>query len=429
MHRIRSVCPANVAISIFTLITLHSPLLAKDVGGTVAGTVRWIKADSPYRVVSNMVVPRDAQVTIEPGVKVLFRRGVGLVVRGWLEALGTADKPIVWKREIDSERWGAVVYNAARGGVLRHVVVDGGTTGGQNRIGMVSIYRCTADVLIEDCTFSNWPGTLSYKAIDAYESTSVTIRRCRFLEGDNEAVYGIRSPIVVERCIFHQRLGYSDAIDVSDNKLPSRVPRIVNNVFLGSEDDAVDLDNCDAYVEGNLIIRCRGGTHDPIGISGDQGSRPIIVNNLVIDCENGIGFKNGADITVVNNTIVDCDRGIWLHQNPAHATVINTIIWGRPGQRSIVLEPGSTIDVRNSLVRGDTVYPGEGNINLDPRFVNPVAGDYRLKPDSPCIDMGVQYMTPRTDFGGIRRPQGPGVDIGAFEYVPGSARVLDWMRR
>jgi len=38
-------------------------------------------------------------------------------------------------------------------------------------------------------------------------------------------------------------------------------------------------------------------------------------------------------------------------------------------------------------------YPGIGNINADPLFVDPEAGDYHLQPNSPCIkrlrrDMG-----------------------------------------
>ena len=415
-----------LVISVSGYLSLVAAVEARDVSGALEGAVRWTKAESPYRVVSSVLVPEDAELVMEPGVRVQFSRGVGMVVRGRLEAEGSAEDPIVWERETKADPWGAVVYDSARGGVLRHVVVDGATTGGQNRIGMVSIYRCSASILIENCTFSNWPGGLGYTAVDAHESADVTVRHCRFLEGENEAVYGIRSPVVVEGCLFHPRSGYCDAIDVSNNKLPDPVPRILNNTFLGSEDDAIDLDDCDAFVDGNLVMKCRGGTHDPIGISGDAGSRPILINNIIIDCESGIGFKNGADILVVNNTIIDCDRGIWMHQNPAHATVINTIIWGRPEQVSIVLEPGSTIDVKTSVFRGDAVYPGEGNLNLDPRFVGPEAGDYHLLPDSPCIDVGTRERVPGTDYEGNLRPQGAGIDIGAYEYVRPPTRILRW---
>jgi hypothetical protein len=43
-------------------------------------------------------------------------------------------------------------------------------------------------------------------------------------------------------------------------------------------------------------------------------------------------------------------------------------------------------------------------------------GVYRLKAKSPAIDAGTTTGAPRTDFDGVRRPQGRGIDIGAFEW-------------
>jgi len=37
---------------------------------------------------------------------------------------------------------------------------------------------------------------------------------------------------------------------------------------------------------------------------------------------------------------------------------------------------------------GNTNWPGEGNFDLDPLFVNPAGRDYRLTPNSPCIGTG-----------------------------------------
>ena len=37
---------------------------------------------------------------------------------------------------------------------------------------------------------------------------------------------------------------------------------------------------------------------------------------------------------------------------------------------------------------GNTNWPGEGNFDLDPLFVNPGGRDYRLTPNSPCIETG-----------------------------------------
>jgi hypothetical protein len=50
-------------------------------------------------------------------------------------------------------------------------------------------------------------------------------------------------------------------------------------------------------------------------------------------------------------------------------------------------------------------------------FVNPAQGDYHLLQQSKAIDAGKIGPNPLTyDYDDLQRPQGRGVDIGAFEY-------------
>jgi hypothetical protein len=81
----------------------------------------------------------------------------------------------------------------------------------------------------------------------------------------------------------------------------------------------------------------------------------------------------------------------------------------------------TTRDIVRSNIPG---FPGNGNIDADPQWVDPENGDYRLKISSPCIDSGT--LTDATmDFNGNPRPvdvigigvDGPGAyDMGAFEF-------------
>jgi len=57
----------------------------------------------------------------------------------------------------------------------------------------------------------------------------------------------------------------------------------------------------------------------------------------------------------------------------------------------------------------------------DPKFVDAAAGDYRLKPDSPCINAGLneKWHEGEKDRAGKARVQGDTVDIGAYESPAG----------
>ncbi|MDD4281867.1 MAG: choice-of-anchor Q domain-containing protein, partial [Candidatus Methanofastidiosa archaeon] len=64
-------------------------------------------------------------------------------------------------------------------------------------------------------------------------------------------------------------------------------------------------------------------------------------------------------------------------------------------------------------------YPGEGNIDADPQFVN-APTDLSLQSTSPCVDAGTntnwwQYGYVTDDILGVARPQRSAYDMGAYE--------------
>jgi hypothetical protein len=122
-------------------------------------------------------------------------------------------------------------------------------------------------------------------------------------------------------------------------------------------------------------------------------------------------------------------------------TLTNCIVWDNAG--------GSVLGehITYSCIEGETVWPGNGNINLDPLFVqpgrwedcgaggqpgcvyyewNPDTGeitawhrwvsDYHLQPGSPATDAGTSEGAPATDIDGTPRPCWNGIDMGAYEY-------------
>lgn len=79
--------------------------------------------------------------------------------------------------------------------------------------------------------------------------------------------------------------------------------------------------------------------------------------------------------------------------------------------------------VRNNLAsalhaQGEDMTVDHNLIVDDPAvlFVAPHKSDFRLRKGSPAIDAGAEELAPKVDIAGVPRPQGDGLDIGAYEY-------------
>lgn len=111
--------------------------------------------------------------------------------------------------------------------------------------------------------------------------------------------------------------------------------------------------------------------------------------------------------------------------NGGNRPLLNSII--RDNYPVSVFDNSGRLAIERSNIEGG--WPGAGNIDADPRFVDPANDDYRLLPGSPCIDAGDnRAIYSETDLAGNpRRFDDPGmpdagiglnrvVDMGAYEF-------------
>jgi len=181
-------------------------------------------------------------------------------------------------------------------------------------------------------------------------------------------------------------------------------PTVTNCVFVGNE--VVGLD----YYRDGVIMSGGGG-----GMKNGDESAPIVTNctfcgNKVThttycgnyDGANGGGVKNG---------------------HMTQAVYTNCIIWGNTPNNVLDstydTEPDKNADTTITYSNVGGGYPGEGNIDADPLFVN-APTDVSLRAGSPCINAGtntgtVQYGNVFDDILGVLRPQRSAYDMGAYE--------------
>ncbi|MHC4904038.1 MAG: right-handed parallel beta-helix repeat-containing protein [Planctomycetota bacterium] len=136
------------------------------------------------------------------------------------------------------------------------------------------------------------------------------------------------------------------------------------------------------------------------GGMANWSSNPTVINCTFIGNEAwlGGGISNGGSSPTVTNCTFSgntADSGgsmfNWFGANP---TLSNCIAWGNfPDQIfDDPSDPPSTSTVTYSNAQGG--WPGIGNIDSDPRCVDPGSGDFRLSPGSPCIDAGDNTAVP-----------------------------------
>jgi hypothetical protein len=158
----------------------------------------------------------------------------------------------------------------------------------------------------------------------------------------------------------------------------------------------------------------------------NKSSSPTIAN--CIFSGNRAGAGGGMFNHVSSPALTNCTFGAnsarydgdgmfnWDNSDP---TATNCIFWGdtAPNGSQIHNNDGtSSATVSYSYVQGS--WPGEGNIDADPLFVDADNDDYHLLPTSPCIDAGdpnYEAEPYETDLDGRSRVIGVRIDMGAYE--------------
>jgi hypothetical protein len=214
--------------------------------------------------------------------------------------------------------------------------------------------------------------------------------------------------------------GNSTAALIRGNRIQRNVSSGISPCYLNGA--IVLINQSDTAIIANLITDNLGDCGAGIYLSVPSGDRgPRLLNNTIAANSGAPGseiFATGfADqVAVLNNIIIAA---------PGQTAVYCEGLWSTTPPTFQFNDVYSATGAAFGGVCGNPIG-ANGNVSVDPLFVDASRGNYHLRPDSPCIDAGTNLPPdlPATDLDQETRVLDgtdsgtPVVDIGADEFNP-----------
>lgn len=184
----------------------------------------------------------------------------------------------------------------------------------------------------------------------------------------------------------------------------------------------------DNYFYNNVIVRAGLGPPPAGPFMNDPA-----FGYVCVDINAGAIGNPPTTIHFYNNTLFGCGFGGGPSNTAGMLAIGNAYQWDLDLRNNVIVSTGfpfllsysttARTTANSNLFAGDGGTPGAnhaqaymGRVTGDPRFVDTAGGDLRLQPGSAGIDQGSAAMpVPPVDFDNTPRPQGAGIDLGAFE--------------
>jgi hypothetical protein len=386
--------------------------------GSLSEDTVWTAEEGPYLIDGELVVPFGISLTIMPGTTVFFEEDSRIVINGRLLADGAEHQLIRFTRRPGiSGTWNGVQFaDTVRDNRISYAVFEYG----QTNDGMIGLDN--SNLLLDHVTFDH----AERRRIRTIDS-SLIVRDCVFrnifepgqppsTDNMSEHIWG-RAPVtgwfIIENNVFGLTPGHNDAIDVDGPSRPDSIIQILNNVFQGGGDDALDLEG-DAHIEGNMFANyIRDEWNNASGesnvISAGDGRDYVMVRNCFYNVQHVAQVKDESFLTFVNNTVVDaCEPAIYFDlglpgRDPGRGAYIAGAIFCNTPEVFAGVVGTTELTVNNSMLPFVWHYLGAGNIDAEAVFVDP-SGDFHLMNGSGGIGTGVWDL-----------------DMGA--YVPAGAAI------
>jgi len=391
-----------------------APLNEQIFAGALTGTsTTW---SGVVRVTNDVTVPAGHTLRIEPGTLVLVDGtdsgtiAPDLLVSGTVESLGTEAQPVLITSTRDSWNWGQIRHSSGSHGSYRYTFIHrGGRTAGEGHTGTGPVLRLSgAQVRLENCMVSElWTDQAIGKGMFARDSDLVLdstifaqMRMGPEIEGTS---------LLCTNSFFMEMRGPDDCDGIYLHDAGGKSLRVVDTVFIGGDDDAIDTLDSDVTVSGCIFRGWLNESEDAKAISVFNG-RVDVQRCLIADCFSGVSAKASdgktATVFIDHSTIVTKTNGVaaaWKSNATGPSIdihITNSIVIANP---AIASSFGET-----NVLAGYSIlssgWPGAGISLQNPLFADDTEHNYRLSDLSPAINSGDPAAPPdedgsRTDLG------------------------------
>lgn len=260
----------------------------------------------------------------------------------------------------------------------------------------------------------------AFRENSSIQSAGVAYLNCYGTFTANNNIFAYNKSIQGNGGVFYN----TTLADLASSKSPFH---FYNSIFEGNE--AIEAGvvfrsaSCDFT---NCVFKNNKANTDAIMKQSGFSSRILNCIFNGNECTKGTAAVADMSMNIRNSVFVNNKSADYLFWGPyQNFTFNNNIVWNNQVKYPFVYYAGSfpvPTTTSHSNIQGG-IQPGEGNMSVDPMFVNEAAGDFRLSCESPLINKGTNENTGEndTDIDGNSRKFGAFVDMGAYEFQQDAA--------
>lgn len=360
-----------------------------------------------YRITGgDFTIPAGATLTLEPGTLVLIdgvpsgSDGIDIDVEGSIQSLGTATSPVTFTASPAGRNWGELHFAGAQPSLFRYTeIMRAGRSPGAGHTGTGPALRASKSAL----TFNHVSLTDNAgKIMQAGSGTELTFTGTLFSRSTMGPEITGTSLVFEDGWIIDMRnKDDADGIYIHDQG-SNRACMFTRSVIAGMDDDGIDTLGSDLVVQDCIVRGCRDKAVSVYGGETTLLHCLLVGNNLAPEdptiaaiaaktLENGTAIVNLDHVTLVATRAAGhVDAGLQSHNK--YGVKKGKIVYNVTNSIVDATQPVSTqapylksdIHIGYSDMVG-LAWPGLGNLNADPQFLDAPHSNYRLRDTSPCL--------------------------------------------